>query len=594
MMLVEVLIGIGIFAIIAAGIYGAYIFLIRLNAQNRAMVVALQLAQERTEFARNLSFADVGVSGGVPAGVLAPTEVVNRDGIVFTLTTVVRNIDDPFDGDVGGTIPGKPQDTAPADYKRIEVRVSCGVCPANPPILLTTNVVPRGVEGASANGALFINVFDANGQPVPQATVRIQNSTVAPAIDFTDTTDNSGKLQIVDIPPSVERYEITATKSGYSSDRTLPPGEPGNPNPLKPHATVAAQTITEISFAIDLVSTINLATVNQLCQGLGNTTVYLEGAKLIGANPNVAKTVSAPVTGPTGRVTLENLEWDSYALSVAGSIYDIAGTIPLLPVNLAPNSTQDVTLVLVPNTASSLRVHVRDSATGLPLPGAQVRLQRGLFDETLETGKGYVRQTDWSGGAGQATFMDTSRYWSDNGDVDVTSSGPGPGGSIRLRSFGGEYQTPGALISSTVDFEGPTNFTNITWTPGTQPLPTGTSSAAFQIASNNDNQTWNFRGPDGTASTSYTVINTTINPIHNNARYLRYGVNLSTLSATNTPEIADVAITFTSSCTPPGQVFFADLNNGSYTLTVSYPGYQAFSDSVDVSGDTVFEVVLSP
>ncbi len=592
--LVEVLIAVGVFALVAVGIYGAYVLLTRLTAQSRATVVGLQLAQEKLELARNLPFGDVGVAGGVPPGVLAQTETVNRDGLAFTLTTTVRNIDDPFDGDFGGTIPGKPRDTAPADYKRIEIRISCAACPVNPPILLTTNVAPKGLEGASTNGAMFITVFDANGQPVPQATVRIQNSAVAPAIDFTDTTDNSGKLQIVDIPPSVERYEVTVTKPGYSSDRTLAPGAPENPNPLKPHATVVAQTITEISFSIDRVSSANLATVNELCQAVGNTGVHLEGAKIIGQNPTVFKTVIDTTTAGDGRRTLTDLEWDSYSVNVTSAGYDIAGTIPFLPLNLLPNSAQNVTLVLAPDTARSLRVLVRDSVTGLPLPGAQVRLQRGAFDETRETGKGYVRQTDWSGGAGQATFTDPSRYWSDNGDVDVTSSGPGPGGSIMLRQFGGAYQTPGILTSSTVDFEGPTNFTNITWSPGSQPPPTGTSSVAFQVATNNDNQTWAFRGPDGTASTSYTVIGSAINPIHNGSRYFRYQAKLSTESATNTPEISDVAITFTASCTPPGQVFFPGLANGQHDLTVSYPNYQAFIGQVDVSADTVFEVVLNP
>ncbi|MBI2625633.1 hypothetical protein HYW68_01130, partial [Candidatus Parcubacteria bacterium] len=202
--------------------------------------------------------------------------------------------------------------------------------------------------------------------------------------------------------------------------------------------------------------------------------------------------------------------------------------------------------------------------------------------------------TDWSGGAGQELFTDPSRYWSDNGDVDVTSSGPGPGGSIRLRRLAGNYLTPGIPESSTVDFEGSTNPVNIVWSPGSQPPETGTSSVAFQIASNNDNQTWVFRGPDGTASTSYTVIGSAINAIHNNTRYLRYRTTLTTESATNTPEVTDVALTFTAGCVPPGQVFFPGLASGPHDLTVSYPGYQSFTGEVDISGDTVFEVVLSP
>ncbi|MBI2625733.1 carboxypeptidase regulatory-like domain-containing protein, partial [Candidatus Parcubacteria bacterium] len=351
--LIGIVIAVGIFVFFSAGIYGAYVLMIRLNAQNRATVVGLQLAQEKLELVRNLPFVDIGVVGGVPAGVLQQTEEVSRDGINFTMATTVRNVDDPFDGDFGDTVPGKPRDLAPADYKRVEIRIRCVVCPADPPILLTTNAVPKGLEGASANGALFITVFDANGQAVQQATVRVQNPDVSPPIDFTDTTDNAGKLQLIDIPPSVERYAITATKSGYSPDFTLPPGAPDNPNPAKPHATVAAQTITEISFAIDRVSTVNLATANQLCQAVGAVGVHLEGAKVIGQNPAVLKTVIDTTTAANGRRTLTDLEWDSYSVNVTSAGYDIAGTIPLLPLNLLPNSSQNVTLVLAPNTANS-------------------------------------------------------------------------------------------------------------------------------------------------------------------------------------------------------------------------------------------------
>lgn len=593
--LVEVLIAVGVFLLVAVGIYGAYTLMVRFGAASRSQVVGLQLAQERLELVRNLAYADVGTVGGVPSGVINPVETVTRDNTTYTLTATIRNIDDPFDGDFAGTIPGKPRDTAPADYKRVEIEIGCAACPKNPPLVLTTNVVPRGLEGASDNGALFILVFDANGLPVPQATVTVTNPNVSPAVDLTDLTDNSGKLNIIDIPPAVEQYRITVAKAGYSSDRTFPPNDPENPNPVKRDATVASQTITEISFAIDRVSAVELATADDRCRAIGGEGVHVQGAKLIGQTPDVFKTSFDTSTDASGRRTLSNLEWDSYSFGLTSDVrYDIAGTIPILPVNLAPNSSQNVTLVLAAHTSRNLRVLVRDSVTSLPLSGTTVELERGSATTTRETGAGYFSQTDWSGGAGQEVFVEEDRYASDDGNVDVTSGGHGPGGSIRLREFGGEYAPRGALISSTFDFGGPTNFTNLTWSPGSQPPQTGVGSAAFQIATNNDSATWNFLGPDGTASTTYQVINTAINPVHNGDRYFRYRAILSTASATTTPEITDVAVSFTTSCSPPGQAFFEDLQNGPYDITMTRSGYQPFAGTVDVSGATIFEVTLNP
>jgi hypothetical protein len=117
----------------------------------------------------------------------------------------------------------------------------------------------------------------------------------------------------------------------------------------------------------------------------------------------------------------------------------------------------------------------------------------------------------------------------------------------------------------------------------------------FQIATNNDNLTWNFVGPDGSAGTYYTLANQNISISNNGNRYLRYKVFLQTASPILTPTVADVSFTFTSSCVPPGQVFFTGLDSGDYAITVSKSGYQPFTDTFNVSSSwQQREVVLSP
>ena len=68
-----------------------------------------------------------------------------------------------------------------------------------------------------------------------------------------DVTNINGMLQVVDAPPGVNAYEIIVSKDGFTTDQTYTPGAAGNPNPTKPHATVAIQQLTQISFVIDEV-----------------------------------------------------------------------------------------------------------------------------------------------------------------------------------------------------------------------------------------------------------------------------------------------------------------------------------------------------
>ena len=117
----------------------------------------------------------------------------------------------------------------------------------------------------------------------------------------------------------------------------------------------------------------------------------------------------------------------------------------------------------------------------------------------------------------------------------------------------------------------------------------------FQIASNDDNTTWVFTGPDGTASTYYTSANKTLGLHHSGNRYIRYKLFLSTEDTTVTPSVSDISITYSSSCTPPGQVSFQGLADSSYTLTVSKAGYNDASTLVSVTNDwQQSDVILNP
>lgn len=590
--LVEVLVGAAVFLVISVAIYQAYSSLFKLTSANQYKILALNLANEQFEIVRNLSYADVGEVGGIPVGKVPSVQNLVRGGVPFKLTTTIRNIDMPFDGTIGG----EPNDLSPADNKLIEVQVDCSACQNFKPITLTTTIAPKNLETASTNGALFIKVFDANGIAVPGATVRVVNTTVNPNIVVEDETDVNGMLQIVDVPPGLQAYSISVSKSGYSSARTYPPGGTVhgylNPTPTQPDATVVIQQVTQVSFAIDLVSTLSFSSVTPTCSAVPALDFTLAGSKTAGFG--IPQFITNLVTNSIGEYSSSTMEWDSYGITNLDSEYDIIGINPLNLVSVNPNSTEQVKLIVAPKSPKTLLVTVKDSATKLPLSGATVNVQGpSSYSETKVTDRGFINQTDWSGGAEQENYVNLTQYFLDDGGVEVYS----PTGEIKLRDIFGSYAPAGSLESSTIDTGSESHFHNIIWTPTDQPLSTGADSVKFQFATNNEltaTTTWNYVGPDGTDDTYYTLSNSVISSVHDNARYARYKVFLSTDSPSATPNVSDVAFTFTSECTPPGQASFSGLSAGAYEVQVSKDGYTAGQVQVIMpsAGDWVEQQIL--
>ncbi len=575
---VELIIGIAVFTVIVVSVYGAYQSIFNVVYTSRAKLDAVDLIDEQLEIIRNMPYSQVGIANGIPAGVLSHIQTIVRDSNAFTVTTYVRNVDDPFDGKLGSS----PNDLSPADHKLVEIDITCAGCRHFIPVVVTTTVSPKALETASTNGALFIKVFDADGDAIKDAAVHILNSSVTPNIVVDDVTDATGMLEIVDVKPGVNTYQISVTKSGYSTDATAS-STGGNPNPTKPNATIAIQQVTSISFSIDQLSAIDLSSVTSTCTPVAGMDFQLKGSKLVGT-PSVYKYTQNKVTGGGGLLNIPNLEWDSYTIAGTDAAYDIIGTNPLSPVNLVPNSSQNIQLIVAPKNPNTLLVTVRNgSASAGPLSGVTVSLGRAGATTTQTTGVGVLTQSDWSLGAGQATStIPTTQYFSTDGNIETNL----PVGDMKLKKiFSGSpnYVAAGTLTSSSFDTgSNATNYQTITWLPGSQPFATGASSVGLQLATNTDGGTWNFVGPDGTASTYYTTSNQNIWSGASGFRYLRYKVFESTASTTLTPSVSDVSFTYTSDCIPPGQVTFSGLTAGTYTLQLSKTGYTTVYKTVTV------------
>jgi len=580
--LIEVVVCVAIFATLSLSIYGVFTSIVKGIVYYRDKTIVASLADQYLEIVRNLPYSQIGTVEGNPHGSLPdlPNEVsVVVSGKSYQIYYAVSYIDDPSDGTVlAGT------DSAPNDYKQVKLYIKSSDTGAVNSFL--TNASPKGLEGLASGGALYLQVFNAVGQPVPGATVHIRNTGVVPNIDLTRTVDSNGNWVEVGLPDSANSYNIVAGKTGYSIDQTYP-SSTQNPNPTKPDSTISNGQATQVSFSIDQLSNLVFNTLNQVCSPIQGVGLEVRGSKIIGT-PNLLKFDNSYTSDSGGQVVLSNIEWDSYTPLLTGSTYMIYGSSPIQQANILPDTSQNFDLILGPKTTNSLLAIVKDASTGNPIQGAQVYLQNGSDTVTELTGGSVWSQQDWSGGSGQSDYSSANKYYQDDGYISANEIPLG----LRLSKIGNNYSSFGSLVSSTFDTgTNSTVYTTINWQPTSQDSET---SIRFQVAANNDDLTWNYLGPDGTSQTYYTVPGTTIKGIDNN-RYMRYKVFLSTTNASKTPVLTSVSINYVSGCSSPGQVMFPGLQESSnYQATISGNGYQSQTiNNINVDGYGVLQVLLN-
>lgn len=374
--LIGILVAMAVFSILAQAIFTVVGASFNFVSFNRARITARFLAEQKIELIRNLPYDDVGTDGGIPSGSLAQQETVTSNGLNYTIKTTIIYIDDPFDDTV-------PSDLLGTDYKRVRVEISWkGLAGSRTsPIVLLTDVAPKGIETTVGGGTLSILVFDASGNPVPQADVQITAATTSPPVNLTLQTGSNGRVILPGAPTCISCYQVTVSKSGYSSERTYSTTEVANPN--KPHLTIIQGQLTEVSFAIDNVSSLNIATKKgreDSFEALGNVNLHIRGEKTIGTD-----TSSQPVykyeddisTNSGGNLTINNLEWDNYLLSLpSGSSYDVSGSNPMRPVVIIPDVSVQNLLALSTRTTNNLLISFVDSASS-PIASVSATLSDG-------------------------------------------------------------------------------------------------------------------------------------------------------------------------------------------------------------------------
>lgn len=579
--LLETLIGMALFLTIFLGIFGLIQFSLKVSAQSKARITASVLANQKIELARNLPYNAVGTAGGIPQGSIQENEIIVRNSINYAVKTSVIYIDDPIDNQ-------SPNDPWPTDYKRIKVKVSWASFWGGE-VVLQTDIAPKSIESGVGQGVVSVLVFNANGEPVPQADVHIENSTLVPPINVNYQTDNQGRLNLPGAPICDTCYKITASKVGYSTDRTYLPGElirgVALVEPNKSHLSVIEGRLNDRSFAIDRVSTKTINTVRYVDEKTWSDS-FADLSK-------ISESSQVFINIASGSVEIEQQE-GQYLLS--GYVL----SVPITPTALADWNRIIWNQSLPIGTDIRYQVLHKPSSDWILIPDSDLTINgrtnsEGFSDSPLDLSdldaskytsikiKAVLSTIDTSQ---TPNLFDWEATW-----FSSDSSVPVP--NISLTMTGAKILGNDASGSPVYKYEstlltnagGTLAVQNLEWDSYELKLNSGTG---YDLANSYLAQPINI-DPGTNAITNFKLAlhqsNTLLVTIKNSA-----GQSL----AGSTIRVYRTGYNKTKLTTESGQAFFSPLSLASYTLEVRSAGYQDYSGQVSVSGQTAEIIIMLP
>ncbi len=347
MSFMDVIVGVALVLIVFLALFGLLRASLLISSSAKAKAGATAVATTQMEYMRSLPYDSVGTVGGIPAGPVAQYATTTLNGIPYAVRTLVEYVDDAKDGSGASDSNG-----ITTDYKRVRITTTYIFRSEEREVAIVSNIAPPSIETTVGGGTLRINVVDAAGVAVAGASVRIQNPSVAPTVDFTTFSDIAGSISLPGAPTSTD-YRITASKDGYSTAETYA-RDATNQNPTPGYLTVALNQTTTSTFAIDLLSTLILKTFSPIRTATSSDTFATASG--------IASSASTQVSG--GAVFLSG-STGAYALSGTATATSTSPTY-------LSEWTSATANTLVP-VGTSLRIQVTDGAGGvLPdsaLPG---------------------------------------------------------------------------------------------------------------------------------------------------------------------------------------------------------------------------------
>lgn len=227
--LIEVVVAMLVFAIIATG------FLMTLTASmvttrdTRTRIVAANLASQQIDLVRSLDVFEVTSS----------TRDITLNGDTFHVAvhaSWATSSGTTATCESGGA-------TGSLSYRQVTVEVTWDNMRAGtPPVYADTSIAPDSKITDPSLGTILVGVIDAAGAGVSGATVSLSPANGIASV----TTDSDGCAYLLKVPPATS-YTVTVTKSGYVSDQQVSSPEAA--------VSVVAGSTSRASFGYDKATT---------------------------------------------------------------------------------------------------------------------------------------------------------------------------------------------------------------------------------------------------------------------------------------------------------------------------------------------------
>lgn len=558
--LIDVIVGIALLLIIFMALFGVLRASLMLSTISKAKAAATELASTQMEYLRGLSYEALGTVGGIPAGNVPQIATSTVDGIPYTTRTYIVYYDDPADG-----LGAADTDGITTDYKIGKVVVSYAIGGYQNSVTLVSNFAPPGIESTTGGGTLSLQIVNAAGAGLSGATVNIVNTAVSPTVNLTTYSDANG-LVLIGGAATSSQYQVYVSRSGYSSAQTYARTSQNiNPNPG--YLTVATDQTTSATFAIDLLSTLSLSTFS----------------------PATTTTFSDTFADSSELATETNTQVSGDALTLASSaLSGSAQSISLTPNNLDGWGILSADISAPSGTTATVRV---GDATGNPLPDS-VLPGNGVGFSTFPV---------------SLTALATSSYPTLTLLADLTSNST--------------TTAPSILDWSISHTEGPTPLPNTAFTlTGAKTIGTDANNAPIYKTVVNDSTDATGQKTETLEWDAYSLTlpsTSLIESCPDMSYQLAPATATSTALIVGTPPgdtlpilvegstnnlIGNAKVVLTTSAyaaTIPtsacGLAYFSGLAAGTYTATVSAPGYATTTlSSINVSGQTATTTVILP
>lgn len=473
--IIELLVTMVVFATVAVSTAMLLVGYVSMSGYAQSKAVALTVATEKIEYLQSIPYNSLAIDGGaiaIKGTPLPATEQIKKSAREFTVKTEINYVDDAFDGCFnyptevyytrcvnGPPKPDKPVDNNPRDYKMAQVRVldRQGRLLAT----LSARFVAKVAEVASDTSMIDVKVTDTAGNDVADALVRIQSSSISPAVDQSMNTDAFGSALFMDATASANPdYVVSVSKPGYSSLTTI--ASSGSLIPRYPNTTAILQNVSRVTLVIDPVSSsrsLRLVAVDTGGNRLANQTLELVGGVKLYTDPNDEQYSSSMMvtTDADGELVLGGLTPGDYWLRSPGryvvAIHSARPGGSLQPFSIVAGdsplpgmTTMQEIKVFISNNPSHPVIYninpesVTPSATGY-LPETSISVTgRNLMGATLELWCGAVRLVGAPMDGGVDSSESISRM------VDLTAAPLGPCQVVVQK--GGMVVTQGSLAPS--------------------------------------------------------------------------------------------------------------------------------------------------